>query len=252
MINLLKRIKLNTDFIIRSVKTTPFFQAITIFLGAKGWWAPPARLRPKCLESPVCLRGNKFDYQVFAKVFVWGGYKSIIDAETRFVIDAGANIGLSTVFFARMAPNATIVAVEPEGGNFDMLRGNISPYGNRVLAIPKALTSQGQRVSLDDSKRRPDGYRFYHDEDGSVEGITIDGILRESNWDGDIDLLKVDIEGGEYDLFLNGDFGWLKRVKRLVCEIHDQPGKKELVDKIVSQGFTIAHCGEDTHFVRIK
>ena len=252
MIQLLRHLKLNFVFINRAIASLGSLQAFRAHWGAMGWWAPPAYLKPKCLNYPVALRANKFDYQVFAKVFVWGGYRNLVDRNTQFIIDAGSNIGLSVAYFARMAPQAVIVAIEPEGGNVEILQRNTATFGTRIRIVSQALTSGSRRLSLDDSKGRPDGYRFYDDASGEIAGITIDDLVQQEEWTGEIDLLKVDIEGGEYDLFLNGDLKWLGRVKYLVCEIHDRPDKKKLEDKILAEGFEIKRRGEDTHFTRKK
>lgn len=251
MVQILRHFKLNFDFLVRAFKALPMQQAFRAHWGAMGWWFPPASLYPKCLSCPVELRANKFDYQVFAKVFIWGGYRNLVDKNAQFIIDAGSNIGMSVAYFAHIAPQAVIVSIEPEGRNIEMLLRNTATFGPRIRIYSKALSSSCRRLSLDDSKGRPDGYRCYDDANGEVEGITIDALVQQEEWNGEIDLLKVDIEGGEYDLFLNGDIEWLKRVKYLVCEIHDQRNKQELEQRIRNLGFIMKRCGEDTHFTRI-
>ena len=65
-------------------------------------------------------------------------YDSGFRPAPRVVVDAGANIGLSTVFFANKFPQAKIVAIEPEPSNFAMLRDNVAPYPN-VTPVQAAL-----------------------------------------------------------------------------------------------------------------
>lgn len=45
-----------------------------------------------------------------------------------FIIDAGANIGLTSVYLANRFPNARILALEVDQQNFELLAENARPY----------------------------------------------------------------------------------------------------------------------------
>src|SRR5262249_38026614 len=62
------------------------------------------------------------------------------------IVDAGAHIGISTVFFALMFPTALVIAIEPEGSNFDLLSKNTQ--GLNIRCIQAALSSEAKRVRV--------------------------------------------------------------------------------------------------------
>src|SRR5438270_12315217 len=90
-----------------------------------------ARLHLNSLRHPVWVSKEEFDEFIFREVMLHGVYdhdciRSMTG--TRFIIDAGAHIGLATVQFATWFPNAQIVAIEPSERNVAILRRNAAPY----------------------------------------------------------------------------------------------------------------------------
>src|SRR5687768_1377938 len=78
----------------------------------------------------VLLRKGKTDILVFKKIFIVREYNFKFKKEINTIIDAGANIGLSAIFFANRFPAAKIIAIEPERSNYDLLLENIKEYPN--------------------------------------------------------------------------------------------------------------------------
>jgi FkbM family methyltransferase len=73
------------------------------------------------------------------------------------IIDAGANIGLSALFFANKYPDAKIFAIEPEETNYKLLELNTKPYNN-VCLIKAALWDSVRKIHLFDTGLGKDGY----------------------------------------------------------------------------------------------
>ena len=69
------------------------------------------------------------------------------------IIDAGANVGLSAVFYANRFPNARIIAIEPEPSNYEMLKRNVVPYSN-VTPVQAALWKENGPLRLFDTGGR--------------------------------------------------------------------------------------------------
>lgn len=69
------------------------------------------------LKFPMHLRNNSSDILTFHQIFTFKEYGMNLGFVPKFIVDAGANIGLSAVFFTNKFPDATIVAVEPEKSN---------------------------------------------------------------------------------------------------------------------------------------
>lgn len=85
----------------------------------------------------------------------------------------------------------------------------------------------------------------------TIKSITISEILRESQKDM-IDILKLDIEGAERELFTHNFEEWLPKVRVLMIEPHDsiKPGCSEAIHKAVSKyDFTEAALGENLIFL---
>src|SRR5690349_9066138 len=88
------------------------------------------KINASFLRNPVYLRDNYSDRAIFLQVFYEKQYE-VFDAplpSSERIIDAGANIGLASVFFANKFPQAQIIAIEPELENFALLQKNTKGY----------------------------------------------------------------------------------------------------------------------------
>ncbi|MBE0679016.1 MAG: FkbM family methyltransferase [Bacteroidales bacterium] len=196
------------------------------------------------------LRGNSVDFAVFNSIFARGEYDFQTEINPEVIIDAGANIGASAVWLHHRFPGARIIAVEPEATNFDLLRLNTAPYLN-ISCIRGALF--GEDTSLRISDTQVDNYAFRVEKttvsDDSVPGFTIDSLMRMYDIQ-QIDILKMDIEGAEYDVFIKEPGKWLSKTRMLIMELHEyfKPGITDLVHGILSSNsFEISRKGENTY-----
>jgi FkbM family methyltransferase len=153
------------------------------------------------------------------------------------IVDCGANIGASAVYLAREFPNARIVAIEPDPGNFELLRLNTAPLAD-VRLIHGGIASEAGTLRLTDPEAGEWGYRAGRNPAGrfvaEVEAVTIDSIL-EANDAAAPFFLKVDIEGAELDLFAKRGES-LNRFPFVITELHDW-----LLDETVSVPFLEWH-----------
>src|SRR5687768_15197616 len=90
------------------------------------------RVRAAGLAHPVHLRPGTSDVWILDQVVTKREYAVDGIAPARAIVDAGANIGLATAFFATEHPTATILAIEPEAANHALLVQNSAPYPNVV------------------------------------------------------------------------------------------------------------------------
>lgn len=148
----------------------------------------------------------------------------------RLIVDCGANIGASVVYFAKTFPDARIIALEPEPDNFSLLVRNATPFGERVTSWGKAIAAKPGTVRLTDPGLGEWGYRAGSAADGQlladVEAVTIDNVL-ESLPEARPFVLKVDIEGAEAELFTTCG-ATLNRFPVVIVELHDwmYPGRR--------------------------
>lgn len=212
----------------------------------------------RSLQFPVILRPNSSDLKVFHQIFTFNEYGMNLGFVPRFIIDAGANIGLSAVFFSNKFPGAKIVAIEPEKSNFKMLEINTKDYKNIILV--KNALSNHSNVSFDVVDKGYGNWGFITEIEGikntskvvdTVKTITIDDILNTYNLEY-LDLLKIDIEGGEKQLFENNYENWLPKTKCIIIELHDgitKGSSKSFFKAISKYDFSYFNRGENLLFI---
>jgi hypothetical protein len=108
------------------------------------------RVKREDIKSPFYLRLDTSDIFTFDQVFVYQGYDFDASPSPEIIIDAGANIGLASIYFANKYPEAKIIAVEPEESNFRLLRKNAAPYKN-IIPLQAALWNKNEEICVVDS-----------------------------------------------------------------------------------------------------
>ena len=209
-------------------------------------------------KKSFSLKRNSSDSQVFEQIIEKNEYKPIIEIfkEKKIIpntmIDAGANIGLTCVYFKSYFPDLLITALEPSEDTFKRLTNNINLNNfNKVLLLNKGLWSSPKRLKSDQSFRDGQDWSFRlveasANEPALFEATSIDEIISENNLT-TIDFLKIDIEGGEVEIF--NDFStlhWLNQVKVIALEIHDEFNCREHIETNLAQIFELSHSGELT------
>jgi FkbM family methyltransferase len=183
------------------------------------------------------LRGRSVDFAVFNGIFANGEYEFNIDFEPLYIVDAGAFIGASSVWFSQRYPEARIIAIEPEESNFRMLEKNTANYKN-IIPVRAALFPEDTELRIKDSDVEKYAFRVERvtGEAKGINGYTVDSVMNRFGLPR-IDILKMDIEGAEYDIFSNSDTGWLHNVGVLVIELHEyfRPGVTKLFYSAVKQ-----------------
>jgi FkbM family methyltransferase len=175
------------------------------------------------LEHPVTLRVPSTDVSTYKQVVAREEYDIRLAKQPTTIIDAGANIGLASVYFASRFPEARILAIEPEAQNFQLLLKNTAPYPN-VHAVHSALWSESGEIAVIDTGTGAWGFRTAapggESDSQSVRAATLDELLDEFGFD-QVDLLKVDIEGAEVEVFADTS-AWIDRVSVIVAELHER------------------------------
>ena len=175
----------------------------------------------KGLSAPVSLRTDTSDINIFEQVFVDREYEFLNGRKLDTIIDAGANIGLASVCFKQLNPQAKIIALEPESSNYELLVKNTSSY-DQVTALKMGLWNKATFLKIANPEGVKSGFRLAEVEagDADIETTTVDALIDQLGVD-KVDLLKIDIEGGEVELFADKP-QWLSRVRMLVIELHDR------------------------------
>jgi FkbM family methyltransferase len=140
------------------------------------------------------------------------------------IVDAGANIGASPVYFIANLPSALVVAIEPDLENFKLLSKNVE--GLNVEALRSAVASTAGRARVLDPGRGEWAYRTEpidesdSDVANTVPRVTINDIYASHRAGHFPFIVKVDIEGAERELF-SANTEWVAQTPILIAELHD-------------------------------
>lgn len=166
-------------------------------------------------------RKGSSDVRVFNQVVLRRSYLLPIQLPpVRFIVDAGANAGYSALFFANAHPDASILAIEPDQSNFEMLCSNVRNAVGRISTFHGALWPVKTRLRIQNPNAPKTAIMVGKpaDNSGDVPTTTVPEIIRERGF---IDILKMDIEGAEIEIFASEDLAWLDQVGCLIIELHD-------------------------------
>src|SRR5437899_1892859 len=171
------------------------------------------------LASPAEVR-------VFWQIFVHGSYA--LPPRCRTILDCGANVGIFSIWAARRHPHARIVALEPFPATFAALEANIRDNGlaHRVQCVQVGLAAASGHRLIRSAGDSPDRQLVRSETpDPSEQTITVQCIdlaecLRLHGLD-DLDLLKMDIEGSEWEVLLSTPPEVLARIRHIQLEYHE-------------------------------
>ncbi len=176
---------------------------------------------------------------VYREVFLHREYHMDLGVENPFIIDCGSNIGLTTLFFTMVYPNAVILGFEPDATSFSLLQKNIAKNNlKNVSVINKGVakedrlaylsgTSVGSAVSYDETAEYSQGYTK----------ITLTKLSSYINRN--VDLLKMDIEGSEMEVIEDLiQHNKLQLVNNIAMEVHRRPELKTFLSILKEHGFS--------------
>jgi FkbM family methyltransferase len=209
----------------------------------------------------LILRDYKFsDYEVFEQIFNYKEYDVVLKmmlsnfdllTET-IIIDAGANVGYTSLFFSNYFDNLKIFAIEPSFSNVEIYKQNVKLFKNNTvvklyhsaLSHNSGLTFKVERNFRD---RKDWSITTKEDIEGDINGITIIDIIEENKLEY-ISLLKIDIEGAERFLFGNkNQLSFLNITQIIAIEIHDEFNCRiEIENTLKEKGFFLFESGELT------
>ena len=179
------------------------------------------------------LRKRSSDVMVFQQLIIEEEYQGVIDLlnkhkiKVNSIIDAGANIGLSTVFFKNLYPSSTVVCIEPDDDNCLVINKhvNMNEFSN-VFIEKVGLWDLNSYLTIVKDFR--DGAKWSLrvkavDYETKLRGVSVNYLLNKYNLK-EIDLLKIDIEGSEKILLENEDNlkEYISLVKVACIEVHEE------------------------------
>ena len=228
------------------------------------------RVKIQNIERAFSYRRNSTgDKGVIDQIFVNGDYRishwvqgrrliqhhrTQATARPSLIVDAGANIGASAVFFACKYENSLVFAIEPDKANWSLLSRNT--VGLNCIAFHGAVGSEDGELLLVDPGRSDWGFMTTRAQTppatslGKVTSLSPKSILKHPSV-GDVRplIFKIDIEGGEDDLFA-GDTDWMNEFPLLIIELHDwmlpfSGASRNLIRALARHDFDVLQRGEN-------
>lgn len=203
-------------------------------------------------RPPLFMRvGASSDFGVFTEVFLddeLGPLRRI--SPPRVIVDCGANVGYASRYLLDMFPAAKLVAIEPSPDNAQMCQANLAPYRDRSAMRQAAVWAEVARLHLlrggfGDGREWATQVKVASNGDlADVTAIDIPTLMLEEAID-TIDLLKIDIEGAELDLFRSKSCkDWLNRVRNLTVELHGPECARAFFDAMAGFKYILLRSGE--------
>lgn len=179
-------------------------------------------LRPTHADSEVCCQVFFNEDYALRHTQRADALRAFYDASTApIIVDAGANIGAASVWFASHFPRAKVIAVEPDADNVAWLKKNAARFP-AIDPVEAAIASFAGKLVLTDPGSGAWAYRTFNDPTAtgrSVPAMTIEEIVARAG-DGDPFILKIDIEGAESELF-SRHADVFDRFPLIAIELHD-------------------------------
>lgn len=201
-------------------------------------------LATKICAFPLLCRARTSDIDVFKHMFVVKEYACLdFLSSPKLIVDCGANAGFSSACLLSLFPTARLLAVEPDRGNYDMLCKNTQAFGSRCVPVHGGVWSKDCALKFSEEPFG-DGREWAisvrqakDDENADVTGFSMSTLFAKLAVDQRIDLLKIDIEGSERELFKGDCQGWLKQVDNLIIELHGEECTRIYLDQVEQAGF---------------
>jgi FkbM family methyltransferase len=203
-------------------------------------------IKLKNAKFPLLIRTHASDRDVLWQVFIQGEYGPVELSNPKVIIDLGANVGYSAAYFLSKYPTAAVLAVEPDPDNYAICVRNLAPYGQRAKVIHGAAWPERRKLVLDKgtygdgrdwaTRVKPATEGAGSNADAGIDGYDVETLIGLCN-SPEVDLLKIDIERSELELFSRNTERWLPRVKNLCIELHGQDCQEVFLSAISSYSY---------------
>lgn len=187
------------------------------------------------------------DRSVAAEIFKFREYRAAEPAikSAKVIFDVGAHVGLFSLYCLAINPSVKIIALEPEPKNFARLTGTLALNSavRSVHATPLALAAKNGHATLllaSDSHNHHLSPKDAPGEGIGVKTTSLSGLRRQEKI-AQIDLIKMDIEGGEYEVVESWSPADFASVRHIILEYHDtrKNGRKILENILRENGFGV-------------
>jgi FkbM family methyltransferase len=215
------------------------------------------KIKPKNEAHPIYLRSTRSDRSIFWQCIVrqqyditefqqyrslQQRYKTFLEkGKIPYIIDCGANVGLSVRELSKMFPLANIIAIEPDPDNIRLLRLNTEGRAIKINIIEGAVWSKECQLQI---TNRNDGAASYQvnefpdkelqitglgasantksdseNQESLIKAVTVNSILQGYQID-ELLVIKLDVEGAQKEIF-SAETSWMEKVSLTIIELDD-------------------------------
>lgn len=197
----------------------------------------------------ITIRQNLWDARIVREIFFENPYvRHFALPSGATVVDIGGYIGDFSLYAIKYLKAGRVIVYEPTAENFALLKQNvmINGYEDRIIAVNKAVSSSHE-IALNVQKRESDemhvsAYMYQGSERRTIPSVTLEELL-VTHKIAAVDLLKVDCEGGEYDIFPSVPDSVLGRIRNIAFEYHRidgyEPILQNMLQRLRSAGYTV-------------
>ncbi len=189
----------------------------------------------------ITIRKNLYDALIVQEIFFHKPYlRKIRLSKNPTIVDIGGYIGDFDLYAAKYLGAKKIVVYEPSPENFSVLIKNIEDNGfhDTITAVNKAVSNSSEvelNFYIKEHQEIHVSKYFYNNCDRrTIPSVTLAEIIEDHKLE-NIDLLKIDCEGGEYDIIPSLTNYELGRTKNIVFEHHRVNDYEKKVDAIIRQ-----------------
>jgi FkbM family methyltransferase len=181
------------------------------------------------------------------EVFGRNDYYVELDSDKPVIVDAGAYIGDTVLYFKQLYPDSNVIALEPYPHSFELLKRNVEENQlTGVDLVQAALAPKSGEVTLHADNSGHDWFTTVSaspsgwDKRQKTTSLQVRGVTLSEVVQGQIDLLKMDIEGMEVAVLKSLRSG-LSRIKNIVMELHPVEGRlpKEVLRLLAQAGYSV-------------
>jgi FkbM family methyltransferase len=228
-------------YVIRNMGVRNFLHLRRLLPPLQAASTAPVPVRVGGIKYPILVRPGTTDADELIHTCIREVYGKFLPRdEVRLIVDAGANIGNTTVWYLNRFPAATVIAIEPDENNFRLLAENCRPYGTRAIPIQAAVWPRdGEilRIIESDSANSISVAAGLANGAGGCPSISMNHLLELTPLR-TVDIFKCDIEGAELDLFAQGADQWLPSVRNIVIETHSPECREAVLSATARLGFS--------------
>lgn len=161
----------------------------------------------------------------------------------RVIVDIGANVGIFTILAALTAKKARVICLEPEQRNYQFLCDNLSANSITNAEPARLAMAREEGITSLHVRNRGSGSILNKNDTRSnstvqlVQTVSMSSMMLRYAID-KIDMLKMDIEGAEFQVFEKDD--WLNGTRKLAIEVHPDSGDPGIIiQKLKRRGFEV-------------